>query len=483
MPTHPEKQPQRESRGWRVGLARRLVRGLWPTQRLLWTREGVVYILVWLLLLAIGLYQQINLILLVAGLAAGPIVGSIFSSAAMLRRLRVTRRVPAYVFSGEPLILDYTLENDRRWTAGLALIVEDDLVPVDRSVSGSGGLTPRVFFARVPAGERGRVRWSAPGPKRGKYRFRSMDLVTRSPFGLLERRVTLTEPDQLLVYPRVGPLSRRWHLVQRHANETRRGQRHDRSAQHHEYHGLRDYRPGDSPRLIHWRTSARLGQPMVKEFEQQNEQDLAILIDPWLPRTKVSVEQREGLELAIEFAASLCLETCRSQGRRLLLGWTGATPGVRQGPASVKLLHELLEQLATMRSSPEGTLAALFDVVPPSTLREAILIVVSTRPVNLFEEAERSARLSGASARGLMGRVVLLDASRGDLNDLVQFAAGTSGSVASSRRGTADSSRDGEPGERNVVPARPPVPDEDKDEPRGNGDVFREGREARGARP
>ena len=104
---------------------------------------------------------------------------------------------------------------------------------------------------------------------------------------------------------------------------------------------------------------------MVKEFEQQNEQDLAILLDPWLPRTKVTAEQREALEQAIRFAATVCLETCRRQGRRLLLGWTGPTPGVRQGPASVKLLHELLEQLAVLRPSAEGRLAALLDVLPP----------------------------------------------------------------------------------------------------------------------
>ena len=133
-------------------------------------------------------------------------------------------------------------------------------------------------------------------------------------------------------------------------------------------------------------------------------------------------EQREALEQAIQFAATVCLETCRHPGRRLLLGWTGPTPGVRQGPASVKLLHELLEQLAVMRPSTEGTLSALLDALPPATLRESILIVVSTRPVNLLEEAERSARLSGGPSRGLLGRVILLDASRGDLADLIQFA-------------------------------------------------------------
>ena len=53
---------------------------------------------------------------------------------------------------------------------------------------------------------------------------------------------------------------------------------------------------------------------MVKEFEQQNEQDLAILLDPWLPRTKVTAEQREALEQVIRFAATVCLETCRHSG-------------------------------------------------------------------------------------------------------------------------------------------------------------------------
>jgi uncharacterized protein (DUF58 family) len=401
-------------------LLRWLIEGLWPNQHLRWTREGVVYLGVWGLLLVVGLYQQINLILLIAGLAAGPVVASVFVSASMLRRLRVSRRVPAYVFSGEPLRLEYTLQNDRRWTAALALHLQDDLTPVDRSIAGAGGVQPRIFFPRVPALGRERIRWEGPSPKRGRYRFRTLDLATRSPFGLFERRVALPVPDELIVYPTIGHLTRRWHIVQREATESRRGQRHDRATAQQEYHGLRDYRPGDSPRWIHWRTSARLGQPMVKEFEQQHDQDLAVLIDPWLPRTKVTGEQRDHVEDAIKFVATLCYETCRQAGRRLTLGWTGATPGLRQGPSSIKLLHEFLEQLATMRAGSEGGLATLLDALPPATLREAIFVVVSTRPVNLHEETEQTSRLSGASSRGLFSRVTLLDVSRGDLSDFIQ---------------------------------------------------------------
>ena len=246
----------------------------------------------------------------------------------------MVRRVPAYVFSGDPLVVNYTLENGRRWTAALALFMEDSLVPVDRSPRRRGHLATGLL-PRVPGRDRARMRWQGASPRRGKYRFRDLDLGTRAPFGLVERRVTIPLSEEIVVYPKIGQLTRRWFQLQRQASENRMGKRHDRSSQQEEYHGLRDYRSGDSPRWIHWRTSARRGELMVKEFEQQNEQDLAILIDPWLPRTKVAPELRDAMEQAISFAATVCLETCRRQGRRLILGWTGAPPrSVRARPRS-----------------------------------------------------------------------------------------------------------------------------------------------------
>lgn len=429
----PRTSPRRFSR-W-------LISNIWPNQRLRLTREGWGYLGIWLGLLATGLYQQINLILLVAGLAAGPVAASMVVSASMLRRLRIGRRAPSYAFSGEPLAIDYLLDNDRRLSAALAMVVADELIPVDRT-SGATGLGPLVFFPRVPVQSRARARWQGTAPARGRYRFRSLELVTRSPFGLLERELDVPMPGELVVYPAIGQLARRWQYKHREASEARRGSRNDRSVQQQEYHGLRDYRPGDSPRWIHWRTTARLGVPMVKEFEQQHEQDLAVLLDPWLPRNKATAEQREAVEAAIKFAATVCYETCRHPGRRLLLGWTGPTPGLRQGPASVKLLHEFLEQLATLRPSPEGGLSDLLDVLPPAVLRESFLIVVSTRPIQLAEEAERTSRLSQASVRGLLGRVTLLDASRGDLDALIRF--GPPGSSPTALREESDAADEGQ---------------------------------------
>jgi uncharacterized protein (DUF58 family) len=392
-----------------------------PDQRLALTREGRHYALLWVGLVVLGLYLQSNLILLIAGLAAGPLVASVLLSSRILRGLQVERRSPAYVFAGEPLALDYTLGNNRRWTPALATFIEDELVPLERSVPGATAVSPRLGFARVPRGERSRLRWETVAPARGRYRFEPLEILTRAPFGLVERRQALDQPGELIVYPRVGTLAAGVQPPSREATRTRRGNRQDRSAQQQEYHGLRDYRPGDSLRWIHWRTSARLGQPMVLEFEQRQEQDLAILLDPWLPRSKVTPELRETLEAAIRLAATLCLEACKQPGRRLLFGWTGPVPGLLQGFASVKLLHELLTQLAVMRPSAEGRVAGLLEVLPPTVLRDGQLVIVSTRAVNLLEEAERSRRLPAGSGRGLLGRVRLFDAGRVDLAELVQF--------------------------------------------------------------
>src|SRR5437868_5969103 len=118
-------------------MAKGLLGALGPTERSILTREGLVYFFVSLALLTAGLVHQVNLILLVFTLAAGPFLASIFGGRSMLRRLSVMRRVPAYVFSGDPLVVDYVLENGRRSYAALALFLEDSLVPTDRSISGA----------------------------------------------------------------------------------------------------------------------------------------------------------------------------------------------------------------------------------------------------------------------------------------------------------------------------------------------------------
>jgi uncharacterized protein (DUF58 family) len=408
-----------------------------PNQRLRLTHEGWVYLLIWVALLAIGLWMQSNLILLTAGFASGPIVASVLISNGLVRRLTPSRRAPEFVFEGDTLPIDYTLDNSRRFLAALATSLEDELRPAVRGGPQASRIEPRIAFSRVGARSRERLRWNGQAPARGRYGFGDIELITSSPFGIFERRVTVPAAGELRVYPAVGQLTRRWHRRFRESTESRRGRRYERTVQQQEYHGLRDYRAGDSPRWIHWRTTARRGVPMVKEFEQQNEQDLALLLDPWLPRTQATAAQRAAVEDAIRFAATVCMEICRRQGRRLTLGWTGPSPVVLHGPASIKLLHEMLDQLSMLRPVSEGQFHQLFDAMPAATLRQAFLVIVSTRTINLADELERSSRLASTPGRGVAGHVLTLDVSRGDLADLILFRPG-SGPLMESRLRESD---------------------------------------------
>ena len=110
-----------------------------------------------------GSLHQVNLILLVFTLSAGPFLASIFGGRAMLHRLNVQRRLPPYVFSGEPLVIDYTVENGRRWFAALAVFLEDRLLPLDRSIRGADRRDPEGILR---AGRRSRSRCVCAGTRR-----------------------------------------------------------------------------------------------------------------------------------------------------------------------------------------------------------------------------------------------------------------------------------------------------------------------------
>ena len=72
---------------------------------------------------------------------------------------------------------------------------------------GRGRADARACSSRAfPGRDRARIHWQCPTPKRGKYRFRDLDVGTRSPFGIVEHRVTISLPDQIVVYPRIGQL-------------------------------------------------------------------------------------------------------------------------------------------------------------------------------------------------------------------------------------------------------------------------------------
>ncbi len=79
-----------------------------------------------------------------------------------------------------------------------------------------------------------------------------------------------------------------------------------------EFLSVREYRPGDSLRHIHWRTSARANRLIVREFEEDNRPSLILALD-LRAGSVIGSEEDNSLELAIKIAASLAHEAYHRQ--------------------------------------------------------------------------------------------------------------------------------------------------------------------------
>jgi uncharacterized protein (DUF58 family) len=110
------------------------------------------------------------------------------------------------------------------------------------------------------------------------------------------------------------------------------------------FYGLREFRTGENPRLIHWKSSARLGRPLVREMEDEDTRQVWILLDN-VPADPGLEGAHERFELAVSFAATLARELV-GDGYQvgLMLAASEFRPvPLRGGPTH---LHYILRELA-----------------------------------------------------------------------------------------------------------------------------------------
>ena len=112
---------------------------------------------------------------------------------------------------------------------------------------------------------------------RGRYVVEQARAVIDDPFGLARAEIDLAAGGALLVYPRLVPLDRLFSESGAHAQDGRRLLL--RRPSGFDLHSVREYEQGESLRKVHWRTTARRGQLMVKELEDAPRDEIAVLLD------------------------------------------------------------------------------------------------------------------------------------------------------------------------------------------------------------
>ena len=307
--------------------------------------EGWYYAVVMVLVLAGALLREINLLLLLAGLMAGPLLLSALLALFALRKIEIVRTLPNEVRAGDEAEVSLTISNRRRRWSAWALRIDDRISHAGITPARAESRGVSLLLQRVRPGEQQSATYLGRFALRGRYRFGPLACSSAFPLGLIRRQRKDWRTQELIVYPRLGRLGPLWRAWQEQRAATGAKSDFRRGLVEGDFHGLREWRSGDNRRWIHWRTSARRGALVVRQFEQHRSDDVHVLVDLWQP-PRATAAQREAVELAVSLAATIVTDVCRRRGKRLRVSLAGSEFWHRSGQPSAALLVEASEALA-----------------------------------------------------------------------------------------------------------------------------------------
>ncbi len=262
--------------------------------------------------------------------------------------------------------------------------VEGDDVPVVAELEPTGNVLPASVTLREHVGRLGeqrhvmkrsgrrlRVRYVLEKLPRGRYAFEDVRAELADPFGLEHAIVHLPAPGALLVYPRLvrlGPLftesGTRSHdgqrlLLRRHSG--------------FELHSVREYEQGESLRRVHWPSTARRGQLMVKELEDSPRDEIAVLLD-----ADAKAVVGESFEVQVRAAGSI-LDAYVRRGRRGVLVINSERREVQHVHSPAADWRRALELLAAVDATGGTSVARLLAEEDGPAARALELVVVTAR--------------------------------------------------------------------------------------------------------
>ena len=201
------------------------------------------------------------------------------------------------------------------------------------------------------------------------------------PLGMLVRQTVWVDPVELYVRPRMVPVDS---LTGAEVRDLEGVPSDQMSMSDLAFHALREYVPGDDLRHVHWRSSARAGELLVRQYHDSRRTEAALILD----RSADSYTDEASFELAVEIAASLAAATSRTGHE---LAFFGGDERVVRLP-----VHSVLDALCRVEWGGEGAGSLPEDVtamqvVAPST---SLVLVVTGG----YATAEQFARLGALPA-------------------------------------------------------------------------------------
>ena len=324
-------------------------------------------------------------------LSAALLLGAWFYARNGLRGVRAGYHVMnprAHV--GEVLQAVYRIENTTRWTKPWIEAWNDSTLPnglPGRAIGVRGGAS-RQWLAKVTLG------------RRGSYRLGALRVRTGDPFGLFSSEMVVGQPTGVVVFPKVFDLPH-WRLPPSPVDGSSPSRRRFEAATPLAS-TIRPYVYGDAINRVHWLSSARHGELLVKEFDLEQAADLWLLLD--LDRSAHAGEgEASSVEMAVSSAASIALRTLAdnravgitASARRLQL----LTPD-----RGTRVEQKILHLLANVQADGNQPLAEVVLATLPQLRRGMTLCIITGSTDRDWVRA-----LSGLRRRGVGVVVVLVD--------------------------------------------------------------------------
>jgi uncharacterized protein (DUF58 family) len=216
------------------------------------------------------------------------------------------------------------------------------------------GSRPRLVLERLGAHQASSVAYTVRADVRGRYEVGPLVVRLTDPFGLCELTRAFPSIDKLTVIPQVHPLQ----AIRLAGEFAGSGDSRARSVAVHgeDDAATREYRHGDDLRRVHWRSTARVGELMVRREEQPWESRATVVLD-----TRAAAHRGEGptasFEWAVSAAASIAVHL-RHGGYKLRLVSDAA---IDVDATEVDGDGPVLDQLADVRLSPQADVATLVE--------------------------------------------------------------------------------------------------------------------------
>jgi len=267
------------------------------------SRPGWIYVGGIILVALAALNTGNNLLFLIMSTLVAAILMSGILSSISLSGMTLRLELPEHIFATQPVRAVMELRNEKLTVPSFSLRVEAAAKKGQPAVM----LETPVYFPYLAKREQVRQVVPMTFPRRGLYRQDAFRIVTRFPFGFLQKARRIDLKTEALVYPSVEPNDQ---MIENLAGL--HGIRESLAKGHgQDLYALRDYVATDSARHVHWKASARFGTLMVREFTRDDDCRVLLVLDPHITPVinaesgATTLSAAERFERALTLCASL----------------------------------------------------------------------------------------------------------------------------------------------------------------------------------